>query len=104
MRRWPDSVTTMITLTVVVTMVLGVSLQQLGSSGLLVLGLATQQTAQKENTRLFLHLPNRVAVLIEVISATPDPERPSVIAAALRLEIRIRLLDAPFPNLVNRAT
>jgi hypothetical protein len=93
---------TMIALTVVVAMVLGVSLQHLVSSGLLFLGLAPQQRVQKENTRLFLQLPTRVAFLIEVISATPDPERPAVIAAAQRPEVRIRLLDALFPNLVNR--
>jgi signal transduction histidine kinase len=102
MRRWRDSVTTMIALTVVVAMVLGVSLQHLVSSGLLFLGLAPQQTVRKENTRLFRQLPSRVAFLIEVISATPDPERPAVILAAQRPEVGVRLLDAPFPNLVNR--
>ena len=74
MRRWRNSVATTIALTVVAAMVLGVSLQQLVSSGLLFLGLERQQ---KENARLFLQLPNRVAVLIEVISATPDPKKAS---------------------------
>ena len=43
MKRWRDSITTTIALTVVVAMLLGFSLQRLVSSGLLYIGLAPQQ-------------------------------------------------------------
>ena len=102
MKRWRDSITTTIALTVVVAMLLGFSLQRLVSSGLLYLGLASQQTLQIGNSQLFQQLPGRIAGLLDVLDGTPDAERPVVIAAAQRPSIRIRLLDAPMPNLVNR--
>ena len=46
MKRWRDSITTTIALTVVVAMLLGVSLQRLVISGLLYVGLASQGTLQ----------------------------------------------------------
>jgi len=78
------------------------SLQQLVSSGLLYLGLAPQQTLQIGNLQLFQQLPGRIAGLLDVLNGTPDAERSAVIAAAQRPSIRIRLLDGPMPNLVNR--
>ena len=80
-KRWWDSTTTTIALTVVVAMVLGVSLQQMVSSELLYLGLARQQNLQQENVRVFLRLPGRIAALLEVLDAMPDSERPAIIAA-----------------------
>jgi signal transduction histidine kinase len=83
-------------------MVLGFSLQQLVTSGLLYLGLARQQTVQQGNERLSQQLPSRIAVLLDVLDATPDTDRPAVIAAAQRPQIHVRILDAPLPNLTNR--
>jgi signal transduction histidine kinase len=100
-KRWWDSTTTTITLTVVVAMVLGVSLQQLVSSGLPYLGLARQQNVQIANTRIFVQLPGRIADLIEVVDRIPDAVRPIVIAAAQRPPVSIRLLTGPFPNLID---
>ena len=102
MKRWRDSITTTIALTVVVAMLLGFSLQRLVSSGLLYIGLAPQQTLQIGNSQPFQQLPGRIAALLDVLDGTPGAERPVVIAAAQRPSIRIRLLDAPMPNLVNR--
>jgi signal transduction histidine kinase len=100
-KRWWDSTMTTIALTVVVAMVLGVSFQQLVSSGLLYLGLARQQDLQVQNTRIFVQLPARIAALAEVVDKTPDAERPAVIAAAQRPQVSVRLLAGPFPNLVD---
>jgi signal transduction histidine kinase len=97
-----DSIATTIALTVIVAMVLGFSLQELVSSGLLYLGVARQQTVRNGNPRLLLQLPGRIAVLLDVLDATPDTDRPIVVAAAQRPLIHVRLLDAPIPNLVNR--
>ena len=102
MKRWRDSIATTIALTVIIAMVLGFSLQQLVSSGLLYLGVARQQTVRNANPRLLLQLPGRIAVLLDILDATPGSERPIVVAAAQRPLIRVRLLDAPIPNLVNR--
>ena len=101
MRRWWDNTTTTISLTVVVAMVLGFSLQHLVDSGLLYLGFSRQQTVQSANPRLLMQLPGRFAALLDVLDATPDAERPVVIAAAQRPGVHVRLLDAPAPNLVN---
>jgi hypothetical protein len=101
-KRWRDSITTTIALTVVVAVLLGFSLQRLVSSGLLYLGLASQQTLQTGNVQLFQQLPGRIAGLLDVLNGTPDAERSAVIAAAQRPPIRIRLLDGPMPNLINR--
>ena len=102
MKRWRDSITTTIALTVVVAVLLGFSLQRLVSFGLLYLGLASQQTLQTGNVQLFQQLPGRIAGLLDVLNGTPDAERSAVIAAAQRPPIRIRLLDGPMPNLINR--
>ena len=72
-----------------------------GRSGLLYLGLARHQTVQNANARLLLQLPGRIAALLDVLDATPDAERPAVIAAAQRPRVHVRLLDAPIPNLTN---
>src|SRR5271157_5214238 len=79
-----DSIATTIALTVIVAMVLGLSLQQLVSSGLLYLGVARQQNVRNGNPRLLLQLPGRIAVLLDVLDATPDTKRPIVVAAAQR--------------------
>jgi signal transduction histidine kinase len=100
-KRWWASTTTTIALTVVVAMVLGASLQQMVSSELFYLWQARQQEAQIENARIFVQLPGRIASLLEVLNAMPDAERPGVIAAAQRPQIHLRLLDGPFPNLID---
>ncbi len=102
MKGWWDSTTTTIALTVVVAMVLGFSLQQLVTSSLLYLGLARQQSVLQGNERLSQQLPGRIAVLLDVLDATPDTERATVIAAAQRPQVHVRILDAPLPNLTNR--
>jgi signal transduction histidine kinase len=100
-KHWWDSTTTTIALTVVLAIVLGFSLRTLVDSGLLYLGLARQQTVQSANPRLLRQLPGRFAALLDVLDATPDTERPAVIAAAQRPLVHVRLLDAPAPNLLN---
>jgi signal transduction histidine kinase len=99
-KRWLDSTTMTITLTVVFAIVFGVSLQQLVSSGLLYLGFARQDT-QMINTLIFAQLPGRVSALVEVTDRVPDAERPVVIAAAQRPQVNMRLLAGPAPNLVD---
>jgi signal transduction histidine kinase len=100
-KRWWDSTTMTIALAVVVAMVLGASLQQVVSSELLYLGLARQQNLQTENVRVFVQLPGRIAALLEVLDAMPDAERPAVIAAAQRPQVHLRLIEGPFPNLID---
>jgi signal transduction histidine kinase len=100
--RWWDSTTTTISVTVVVAMVLGFSLQQLVSAGLLYLGLPRQQNVQRADPQLALQLPGRVAALLDILDATPNPERQGVVAAAQRPQLQVRLLDAPIPSLANR--
>jgi signal transduction histidine kinase len=82
-------------------MVLGATLQQMVSSELFYLGQARRQALQIQNQRVFDQLPGRIASLVEVLNTMPDAERPSVIAAAQRPQIHIRLLDGPFPNLID---
>jgi hypothetical protein len=94
-KRWRDSITTTIALTVVVAMLLGFSLQRLVSSGLLYVGLAPQQTLQIGNSQLFQQLPGRIAALLDVLDGTPGAERPVVIAAAQRPSIRIVFSTRP---------
>ena len=101
MRRWWDSTTTTICVTVIAAVVLGMSLRQLVDPGLLYLGLPQQQVIQNPDVRLLLQLPGRVAALLDVLDATPDIARPDVVAAAQRPFASIRLLDAPVPKLVN---
>jgi len=100
-RRWWDSTTTTICVTVIAAVVLGMSLRQLVDPGLLYLGLPQQQVIQNPDVRLLLQLPGRVAALLDVLDATPDIARPDVVAAAQRPFASIRLLDAPVPKLVN---
>jgi len=76
-------------------MVLGFSLQQVVDSGLHYLGLPRRQTVQQDDA----WLPGRIAGLLDVLDATPDDERPAVIAAAQRPRVHVRVLDAPIPNL-----
>ena len=104
MRGWRGgSTATTIALTVVVAMVVGFSLQEVVGSGLHYLGLPRRQTVQQGDAWLFQQLPGRIAGLLDVLDATPDAERPAVIAAAQRPRVHVRVLDAPIPNWTDKA-
>ena len=103
MKRHWDGVTTTICLTVVAAVVLGIGLPRVVRPGLAYLGFPQQQAVQSEDARRLLQLPGRVAALLDVLEATPQAERSNVILAAQRPFASIRLLDAPVPNLSNRA-
>ena len=76
---------TTITLTVVVSMALGFSLQQLVAFGLDYLGLPRSQVVQQHDLWLQQQLPGRIAGLSDVLDAIRDPaQRQSIIAAAHR--------------------
>jgi signal transduction histidine kinase len=93
---------TTITLTVVASMALGFSLQQLVAFGLDYLGLPRSQVVQQHDLWLQQQLPGRIAGLSDVVDAIRDPaQRQAIIAAAQRPRIQIRLLDAPIPNLTS---
>lgn len=102
MKRRSDNITITITLTVVIAMVVGFSLQQLVNTGLLYLGFERQQRLPPGKTRLLLQLPGRIAALLDILDATPPADRPNVIAAAQTPQIRLRLLDTPGLNLGDR--
>ena len=102
MKKWRSSITTTIVLTVVFAVVLGVSIQNVVSSGLVYLGLARQQTFDSQNPRLLRQLPGRIAALVDVVQASPDEARPAILKAAQRPLLQVRLLDAPLPNLINQ--
>ena len=101
MRR-PDSVTTTIWLAVVVAMVLGFSLQRAVTTVLPYFGFERQQQLPKVEGRFLLQLPGRVAALLDILDGTPVADRPTVLATAQLPQVRLRLLDAPAPNLGNR--
>ncbi len=104
MRGWRGgSTATTITLTVVVAMALGFGLQQVVAPGLHYLGLARHETVQQGDARVLQQLPGRIAGLLDVLDATPEAQRPAVIAAAQRPQVHVRILDAPIPNLTNKA-
>ena len=71
MKKWRSGITTTIVLTVVFAVVLGISIQNVVSSGLVYLGLARQQTFDNQNPRLLRQLPGRIAALVDVVQASP---------------------------------
>ena len=101
MRR-PDSVTTTIWLAVVVAMVLGFSLQRVVTTALPYFGFERRQELPKVEERFLLQLPGRVAALLDILDGTPVADRPTVLATAQLPQVRLRLLDAPAPNLGDR--
>ena len=103
MRGWRGgSTATTITLAVVIAMALGFGLQQVVAPGLHYLGLARHQAVQQRDARVLQQLPGRIAGLLDVLDATPEAQRPAVIAAAQRPRVHVRILDAPIPNLTDR--
>ena len=102
MREWRGgSVATTIAVTFVVAMALRFGLQQVVGSGLHYLGLARHETVKQRDAHLLQQLPGRIAGLLDVLDATPEAQRPAVIAAAQRPQVHVRILDAPIPNLTN---
>ena len=99
MKRPWDNTTTTMALTVVVAIILGFMLQQPVGAWLLDLGLPQHEIRPGGNPQLDLELPGRVAALLDVLDATPDDERPAVVAAAQRMQIHLALLDTPILNL-----
>ena len=75
-RRWWNSTTTTIGLTVVVAIVLGFSLRQTVNEGLTYLGLPRQQLSQPGDARLLALLPGWITALVDVLDATPSRPGP----------------------------
>ena len=104
MRAWRGgSTATTIALTVVVAIVLGFTLQDVVGSGLHYLGLPRRQTVQHGDAWLLQQLPGRIAGLLDVLDATPDAERQAIIATAQSPRVHVRVLDAPIPNITDKA-
>ena len=99
MKRPWDNITTTIAFTVVAAIILGFILQQPVGSWLLDLGLPQHEIHSGGNPQLDLELPGRIAALLDVLDATPDDERPAVVAAAQRLQIHLALINMPILNL-----
>ena len=102
-RRWRlDSIAMTVALTVVVAMGLGAALQRVVNAGLEYAGLYPWQTPEDFRTRFSAALfPATVVSLAEALDAVPNTQRPAIITAARRPEIRIDLRDTPLPDLVN---
>lgn len=103
MKRWRlDSIAMTIGLTIVLAMGLGFTLQRLVNVGLGHAGFPFWQNPRYFDARFYMFLlPAKVVSLVEALDTIPGTEQPAVIAAAQRPRIRIRLLDAPLPNLAN---
>ena len=101
MRR-PDSVTTTIGLAVVVAMLLEITLERGVVTALPYFGFERRQELPKVEERFLLQLPGRVAALLDILDSTPVADRPPVLANAQLPQVRLRLLDAPAPNLGDR--
>jgi signal transduction histidine kinase len=101
MRR-PDSITATIAFTVISAVVLAFSLQHVVTTALPYFGFERRQELPKVEERFLLQLPGRVAALLDILDSTPVADRPTVLAAAQVPQLRLRLLDAPTPNLGNR--
>lgn len=101
MRR-PDSVATTIGLAVVVAMLLAITLERVVSTALPYFGLERRQELPKVEERFRVQLPGRVAALLDILDGTPVADRPAILANAQLPQVRLRLLDAPAPNLGNR--
>ena len=103
MKRWRmDSIATTIALTIVIAMGLGFALQRAVNVGLGYVGLSPQQNFQDDGVRFYLALfPAKVASLMEVLDAVSSDERPAIIAAVQRPEVRVELLKERLPHLVN---
>jgi signal transduction histidine kinase len=102
-RRWRlDSIAMTVALTVVVAMGLGAALQRVVNAGLEYAGFYPWQTPEDFRTRFSAALfPATVVSLAEALDAVPNTQRPAIIIAARRPEIRIDLRDTPLPDLVN---
>jgi hypothetical protein len=65
-------------------------------------GFERRQELPKNEERFLLQLPGRVAALLDILDGTPVADRPAVLANAQLPQVRLRLLDAPAPNLGDR--
>mgnify|MGYP005815648089 CR=1 FL=1 len=101
MRR-PDSVTMTVGLAVVVAMLLAITLERVVVTALPYFGVERRQELPKVEERFLVQLPGRVAALLDILDGTPVADRPAVLANAQLPQVRLRLLDAPAPNLGDR--
>jgi len=101
MRR-PDSVTMTIGFAVVVAMLLAIALERVVVTALPYFGIERRQELPKVEERFLVQLPGRVAALLDILDGTPVADRPAVLANAQLPQVRLRLLDAPAPNLGDR--
>ena len=102
MKRWQNSVSATIGVTVLSAMLLGFSLQQLVRSALPYLGFERQQTVEKRVARFLAQLPGNIATLSDVLDAAPNSARAAIIAAAQHPHFQIQLLDTPLPRMTLR--
>jgi signal transduction histidine kinase len=101
MRR-PDNITVTVGLAVVVAMLLAITLERVIVSALPYFGVERRQELPKVEERFLVQLPGRVAALLDILDGTPVADRPAVLANAQLPQVRLRLLDAPAPNLGDR--
>lgn len=101
MRR-PDSVTMTVGLAVVVAMLLAITLERVVVTALPYFGVERRQDLPKVEERFLVQLPGRVAALLDILDGTPVADRPAVLANAQLPQVRLRLPDAPAPNLGDR--
>ena len=103
MKRWWNSITTTIWVTVLVAMGLGYSLQQDVTIGLQALGAGPHADSQKEMLETFGQLPGELARLVEVLDAVPNDQRPTIIQVSHLSHVQLELRDTPYPKLVTKA-
>jgi signal transduction histidine kinase len=105
MKRWRlDSIAMTIGLTIVVAMSLGFTLQHVVRTGLVDIGLAPHTDPLDSGIYFYAALfPAEIVALVQVLDAVPNAERPGIIAAVQRPEVRVSLRDAPLSHLVNSA-
>jgi signal transduction histidine kinase len=84
-------------------MLAGISIELLIDASLVYFHLTPQQIVQRETPRPLQKLPVKIAVLLDILDATPDSQRQSVIATAQSPQFHVRLLDARLPKLHNWA-
>jgi hypothetical protein len=102
-RRWRlDSIAMTVALTVVVAMGLDDALQRVVKAGLEYTGIYPWETSEDPRIRFSAALfPVTMVSLAEALDTVSNAERPAIIAAARRPEIRIELRYMPLPDLVN---
>ena len=99
MKRWQNSITATIAITMVAAMMVGYGIQVLIDNSLFRFGLTPMQIFQSETPKPLQQLPGKVAAMIELLDATPQAQRNAVIAATQRGDFHLRPLNSEIKNL-----